>query len=315
MTEVTTEMTLPQQSATATKLSQTTAMSHSVAASDTAMSSTMSLADNQIPICGISHKCLTKPKDHSPSCVTDDLECICKASNSLAHNTQFNQQCVFNECYGDIGLRGPLIHHCTKVDRELIDIPDRWKVYLPDSQSLTTTSPLTPTTLATTATNTTSTTPTINLPASLPSNNTPQIHLPSGAIAGIAIGASLIIAVLAAMGTVYWKARKKARKLTRENAILVDRTSAHGASARIEKVLEGGEGGVGERGSVAATGSTTLMDRSGRGTLVSTGRPEGMSGYAEYARDVHGRGWDGVSYGEQQFGGGKSTVEGQPFRW
>lgn len=48
-----------------------------------------------------------KPKnDHKPMCRPDDLECICRASNSLANNTEFDQRCVLDSCYGDIGHEG-----------------------------------------------------------------------------------------------------------------------------------------------------------------------------------------------------------------
>lgn len=42
---------------------------------------------------------------------------------------------------------------------------------------------------------------------------------------------------LGALIFVLWRARKKSKELTRKNAILADRSSAYGASARIEQVM------------------------------------------------------------------------------
>lgn len=56
----------------------------------------------------ISKQCLKRQEDDSSPCPADDFDCICKASNSLANNSQFNQQCVFDECKLDTGREGAL---------------------------------------------------------------------------------------------------------------------------------------------------------------------------------------------------------------
>ncbi|KAH7371566.1 hypothetical protein BKA66DRAFT_611354 [Pyrenochaeta sp. MPI-SDFR-AT-0127] len=204
----------------------------------------INLVDYQVPICGISKKCLRAQSNHTPSCDPDDFQCVCKASNSLARNTQFDQQCAFNECYGDIGLREflhYLAYSCEQVDRTLTDIPERWKFYLPESPTPS------PTTILALPSDTS--------PSSPPPTN--PIRLSPGAMAGISIAALSALILVLALGTVYLKAKKKAQDLTRRNAILLDRTSAHGASARIEQV-------IGRRRSV-----TSLTTTDGGATLVS----------------------------------------------
>lgn len=54
----------------------------------------------------IPDKCMTKKSQGEPSCSTGDLDCTCKVSNSLEKNTEFDQQCVLDACYGDIGREG-----------------------------------------------------------------------------------------------------------------------------------------------------------------------------------------------------------------
>ncbi|KAF2850320.1 hypothetical protein T440DRAFT_555226 [Plenodomus tracheiphilus IPT5] len=55
----------------------------------------------QFPICNIEPHCMRKG-DNKPMCDNEDFKCICKVSNSMAKNTQFDQQCVLDECTGDI---------------------------------------------------------------------------------------------------------------------------------------------------------------------------------------------------------------------
>ncbi|KAF1840334.1 uncharacterized protein K460DRAFT_421306 [Cucurbitaria berberidis CBS 394.84] len=275
-TEIKMSMTLSQPTSTdLTTLSQDTTMRQTTVPPDTAMLTSTNAADIQLPICGVSRKCLKKQKDHSPSCGPDDLPCICKSSNSLAKNTQFDQQCVFDECHGDIGLREflqSLVYNCKKVDRELIDIPDRWKIYIPESAT-------TSSTLSTATVTAPPTTSPSGLPASTFAHTQP-FHIADGAIAGIAVGVLLTVGILVAMAMVYWKARKKTKELTRKNAILVDRTSEHGASARIDKVMSGR----------SMTSLTTTADGA---TLVPASRRETQDGHGihgqEGGQEYHGK--------------------------
>jgi hypothetical protein len=57
--------------------------------------------NHQIP-----QKCMTEKPQGDAKCSSDDFDCICKASNSFEHNTEFDQQCVYNACVGDIGKEG-----------------------------------------------------------------------------------------------------------------------------------------------------------------------------------------------------------------
>ncbi|KAI4961287.1 hypothetical protein J4E86_000314 [Alternaria arbusti] len=145
-----------------------------------------------------------------------DLDCICKASNSLEHNTEFNQQCVLDACYGDIGREeflDSLFYHCKKVDKELVDIPKRWEPYLP------VTFPSAP-----------------DSTASDPKNAAPAppgVKLNVQSIVGIVIGALLVLGIVFVLLWLWWKKKREAKKLRVENAQMLDAMNPDGFSNRI----------------------------------------------------------------------------------
>ncbi|KAL6711714.1 hypothetical protein ACN47E_004648 [Coniothyrium glycines] len=206
---------------------------------------TTSLADLQIPICGIATKCMKSNDDHKPMCSPDDLDCICDTSNSFANNTQFDQQCVFDSCIGDIGLREFLenfIYHCSKYKKQLVDVPPRWAVYLPDTASSYPTSPASDSTAS---------------PQSPLQSSERITDLSDGEIAGIAVG-SLVALVSFIWVIILWRRQqKKNRRLTTENAKLTDAASKEGFSARIYNIMN-------SSGITMATNHTpALMDEGG----------------------------------------------------
>ncbi|CAE7016409.1 hypothetical protein PTTW11_02948 [Pyrenophora teres f. teres] len=56
-----------------------------------ASTSSTNPADVQIPICGIYQTCMKPQPAGQPTCNPSDLACICRISNSLGQNTQFDQ--------------------------------------------------------------------------------------------------------------------------------------------------------------------------------------------------------------------------------
>ncbi|KAL1799358.1 hypothetical protein ACET3X_003395 [Alternaria dauci] len=180
-------------------------------------------ADRQIPICGISDKCMTNKPQGEPSCNTSDLDCICKVSNSLEKNTEFDQQCVLDDCYGDIGREeflDSLFYHCKKVNKELVDIPKRWEPYLPANFPSAT-------------------------PAADPSvdsnggveNAHGHFKLSGGAIGGIVAAAIVVLLVVLGLMKLWWDSRKKANTLKKDNAMLQDATNPEGISMRINTLM------------------------------------------------------------------------------
>jgi hypothetical protein len=45
-------------------------------------------------------------KNKTDQCGLEDLQCVCKTSNSIANNKYFDQNCLYATCYNDIGRRG-----------------------------------------------------------------------------------------------------------------------------------------------------------------------------------------------------------------
>ncbi|KAF1939833.1 hypothetical protein EJ02DRAFT_244168 [Clathrospora elynae] len=204
MTAISTSMSSVTSGPQTNSLSQTTTMNTST--SSAPAPTIISLGDGQIPICGISQACMKQKDDHSPICTPDDLECICKASNSFTNNTEFDEGCVYDECYGDIGKEeflDSLIYHCHKVNKDLVDIPRRWEPYLPASGA-SSSAPLNGPSSSTA------------VPAVAPAPS----QLPDSAIAGIAVAAFLAISILFGLAKLYWDTRKKANELKVANAQL-----------------------------------------------------------------------------------------------
>jgi hypothetical protein len=60
-----------------------------------------------------------RPKPHGAStCNPADLDCICKADNRFEGNIEFDQQCVLDECFGDLGKEGNYVHSFANEPRE-----------------------------------------------------------------------------------------------------------------------------------------------------------------------------------------------------
>ena len=124
-----------------------------------------------------------------------------------------------------------LVYNCQKVSNPLTDIPRRWEPYLPHSYPTSSPSPSSST--AATGTVLTATTA-----AATGSPATAQ-HLSTGAIAGIAIAATLVLFILALLAKLYYSTKKKATRLRIENAELADATNPDGASRRITALMSG----------------------------------------------------------------------------
>ncbi|KAI8938578.1 hypothetical protein NX059_004457 [Plenodomus lindquistii] len=199
-------------------------------------------AGYQFPICNIRPKCM-KNGTNKPMCDHLDFKCICIASNSLVNNTQFDQQCVLDDCTGDIGKEefiAYLIYQCRLADKTLIDIPKQWEPYLPPSYQTKDASP--------------SPSATTTVITALPVNYAPAHSITDGAKAGIGMGALFAVIILAALGITFYRAKKKVKQVQKRNAELVDQQSAHGVSAYIRNLkgkstaslTEGGTTVIGE---------------------------------------------------------------------
>jgi hypothetical protein len=40
------------------------------------------------------------------NCKLFNLGCVCKTSSDISNNTYFDQNCLFNDCYNELGRRG-----------------------------------------------------------------------------------------------------------------------------------------------------------------------------------------------------------------
>ncbi|KAF1836503.1 hypothetical protein BDW02DRAFT_646054 [Decorospora gaudefroyi] len=246
-----------------------------------------------------------KPQDE-PTCDAENLECICKASNSLANNTEFDQQCVLDHCFGDIGREeflDSIIYHCDKVQNPLIDIPKRWEPYLPARYTL-------PNPLATTAA-----TPS---PPDKPSSSSSS-KFGTGAIIGTALASALVLAILLGLAKLYHDTKKKAHRLKVENAELHDVTNPDGASRRITALMSGAS--TPSYDSPADDGFARTGDRGGYdgGDTTIVGSPRGPNvyelgpgPYKEYAESEAESGVGGEKCG---YGPGESEryeLDGRP---
>ncbi|CAN9226853.1 unnamed protein product [Alternaria alternata] len=262
-------------------------------------------ADGQIPICGISDKCMTKKPQGEPSCNTGDLDCICKVSNSLEKNTEFDQQCVLDACYGDIGREeflDSLFYHCKKVNKELIDIPKRWEPYLP----------------ATFPSATPASVPPVDSNGSVSESARQPFKLTGGAIGGIVTAAVVVLIIVAGLIKLWWDSRKKANTLKKDNAKLQDATNPEGMSMRINTLIS--DSSIPEFASRRDTASA------GRGADTSTyhasvydatliGSPRSMD-----VHPVHGYGTAPREYGTKtedynmsEYGDDKFTGHGRQY--
>ncbi|KAH9874061.1 hypothetical protein IAQ61_004689 [Plenodomus lingam] len=171
----------------------------------------------QFPVCNIGPKCMKKGPDKA-KCRHQDFQCICLASNSLADNTQFDQQCVLDDCMGDIAKEeflDYLTYQCSLGNRSLLDIPKQWQPYLPTSllpSPISTPFPSSPISIS----------PSSPLPPPTPIP-IPIPHLSPGAKAGIALSILATLAGFTALGFTFLRARRKVRVVLKRNAELVDR--------------------------------------------------------------------------------------------
>ncbi|KAH6882032.1 hypothetical protein BKA58DRAFT_372599 [Alternaria rosae] len=258
-----TEATSATISAASSKTSKTRLTTTITNSTVTVMPTPTGPADGQIPICGILQKCMTTKPQGEALCVMGDLDCICKASNSLEHNTEFNQQCVLDACYGDIGREeflDSLFYHCKKVDKELIDIPKRWEPYLPVTFPSATPD---------------STTSGPKNPAPAPAD----VKLNVQSIVGIVIGVLLVLGIVFGLLWLWWKKKREAKKLRVENAQMLDAIHPDGFSNRIN-TLRGHSSiqpfsdlqGTGSAGSDAAASRHGTASTYNDATLVGSPR-------------------------------------------
>ncbi|KAI1675925.1 hypothetical protein L13192_02672 [Pyrenophora tritici-repentis] len=265
-------------------------------------------ADIQIPICGIPLKC-TKP--HA-ACNPSDLSCICHASNSLAQNTQFDQLCVLDACYGDLGREEfleSLMYNCGKVGLALTDVPKRWEVYLPSTYPSTSSVSPTSSSSATSSSPSLSTSsPTASLSPSLPFTTplqTPRPYsLSTPAIAGTATAATFTLILLALLALLYYRSKKKAKKLRVENAVLVDATHPEGVGGRIEVLMDRrrGDDGFEEEGTLVGspTGESFGVGGGkwyGGGRFIAGAAAAGDVGMRIQEKNYGGGGAGGNAYG------------------
>ncbi|KAG9193540.1 hypothetical protein G6011_03575 [Alternaria panax] len=281
-------------------------------ASSSAMPTPTGPADGQIPICGISEKCMTKKPQGEPSCSTGDLDCICKASNSLEKNTEFDQQCVLDACYGDIGKEEfleSLVYHCKKVNKQLTGIPQRWEPYLP----------------ATFPTATPDAAPPVNSKGPVPVPAAPAhapFRLSGGAIAGIVTAAILVLVLVLGLLKLWWDSRKKANTLKKDNAKLQDATNPEGMSMRINTLISDS--------SIPEFASRRDTTSAGRGADPSTygasayndatliGSPRSTNGYLSPGNSAtpHGHKYYGAKtedYNMSEYGDDQYTGHGRQY--
>jgi len=202
-----------------------------------------------------------RKSDNTSKCDPQNFRCICQASHSLANNTQFDQQCVMDGCTGDLGKEeflDYLIYQCRQVNHNLTDIPKQWEPYLPVSFPK-------PSATSSTASSTASSA------AFLPLSHAPSRQLSDGAKAGIGIGVLAVLAILAALGVTFYRAKMKVKEVQKRNAELVDRQSAHGVSAYIRKTI-----GKSTASLPVTEGGTTLVGEAySKGRSLSSGYPPG----------------------------------------
>jgi len=151
-----------------------------------------------------------------------------------------------------------LIYQCRQVNHNLTDIPKQWEPYLPVSFPK-------PSATSSTASSTASSA------AFLPLSHAPSRQLSDGAKAGIGIGVLAVLAILAALGVTFYRAKMKVKEVQKRNAELVDRQSAHGVSAYIRKTI-----GKSTASLPVTEGGTTLVGEAySKGRSLSSGYPPG----------------------------------------
>ncbi|KAH9880968.1 hypothetical protein J1614_001461 [Plenodomus biglobosus] len=218
-------------SATSTGAKTTSATSQMASMSSSTVTTTRleepsssSDAGFQFPICNIEPKCM-RNRGNTPTCNDQDFKCICLVSNSMANNTQFDQQCVLDDCTGDIAkeeFMDYLTFQCSLANKTLTDIPKQWEPYLPSFYKTSSATPSLPTASG--------------IVAPLPPPYSRPEPLSDGAKAGVGIGVLATLVIFVALVITFYRAKKKVKQVQKRNAELVDRQSAHGVSAYIRNL-------------------------------------------------------------------------------
>jgi hypothetical protein len=120
---------------------------------------------------------------------------------------------------------------CVTVNKPIADINDLWKPFVPAWYLARATSSV-PTSVSSSAAIATTNTPPL---ASVASSS----HLSEGAIAGVAVGGVLAFGAMAICGIFYWRARKKLKRKSKENAQIADALQDNGFTRRIDQLNYG----------------------------------------------------------------------------
>ncbi|KAF1919276.1 hypothetical protein BDU57DRAFT_135969 [Ampelomyces quisqualis] len=221
-----TNITTPTINSTSSTMTQAVSVTNNVANP----TSTTSWADVHKPICGITEKCLVNQERNDP-CKLENLQCVCKYSNSIARSTYFLPDCLWADCYTEIGRREWLdafAYACYKVNKNVVDIPETWDSLLPSWYLLTPSSVSTP-----------SVTAEVTTAAPSAAITAPNTRLSEGAIAGVSIGSFLALAFLALCGWTFYRNNQKLKRVSREKAQMADALNRHGVQNRIDELRYG----------------------------------------------------------------------------
>ena len=180
-----------------------------------------------------------------------------------------------------------LIYHCHKVNKDLIDIPPRWAVYLPDSptSSVSASVPASiPTSVSALATATGSAHPQLQ-------PNTQNDKLSDGAVAGIVVSGLFALAVFIGIALAWRRSKKKNRRLTSENAKLADAASKEGFTKRMYDIING------SKLTVATENASTLVNSSSSPASHQPMYEQGPYGESLHVQDAYRP--DATRYGHE----------------
>jgi hypothetical protein len=121
---------------------------------------------------------------------------------------------------------------CVAVNKPIVDIDDLWKPFVPAWYLNRPTTSL-PSSTATPGLNS----------STVAASNTPTVtsvsessHLSEGAVAGVVVGGVLAFSAMAVCSTFYWRARKKLKRKSKENAEIADALQNNGFTRRIDQL-------------------------------------------------------------------------------
>ncbi|KAL5113235.1 hypothetical protein ACEQ8H_008902 [Pleosporales sp. CAS-2024a] len=175
----------------------------------------------------ITEQCL-RNQTHNDLCKLENLQCVCNSSNSISNNTYFDPLCLYETCYNDFGRQswmGAFARACNDVDQPVLNIPAQWRPHIPSWYGTSSTI---------SATSSATASATTSAAAGL------KPILSKAAMAGIATGSLLAVAVFFGLGCWGWRSQKKIKRKDREKAQLADAMHPQGGvAARIDQLTYG----------------------------------------------------------------------------